>query len=291
MRRTPAQKLTSYRTNPRLSCQSPHLKSLRLERDVKVQSEVVIFRHNLQPSIRPLHLARLDPGELIVHLLRHRPSLPLVELRLLTLDGDGPDGHDDHRGAAAEALIRLEHLVAASLQVERRESDGEAEDDTCARSTATKAHAAVGAADGEGSVRGAQAFADHASLLAGMQLQQQLAQLAAAAYPAFQGVPASSVPRGFPTAEVVPARKAPPPEASLAPAMGVSAAMDPALVAGNSFVAALQAQLAVSHAASKVTTLWDPLQAVQYASLRAPSPADLATAARAILAAQTAAQR
>ena len=145
--------------------------------------------------------------------------------------------------------------------MERRESDGEAEDDTCARSTATKAHAAVGAADGEGSVRGAQAFADHASLLAGMQLQQQLAQLAAAAYPAFQGVPASSVPRGFPTAEVVPARKAPPPEASLAPAMGVSAAMDPALVAGNSFVAALQAQLAVSHAASKVTTLWDPLQA------------------------------
>ena len=188
------------------------------------------------------------------------------------------------------AIVGLEQLVAASLQVERREGDGEAED-TSAKSTATKAHAAAGAADGEGSVRGAHAFADHASLLAGMQLQQQLAQLAAAAYPAFQGVPASSVPRGFPTAEVVPARKAPPPEASLAPAMGVSAAMDPALVAGNSFVAALQAQLAVSHAASKVTTLWDPLQAVQYASLRAPSPADLATAARAILAAQTAAQR
>ena len=185
------------------------------------------------------------------------------------------------------AIVGLEHLVAASLQVERRESDGEAEDDTCARSTATKAHAAVGAADGEGSVRGAQAFADHASLLAGMQLQQQLAQLAAAAYPAFQGVPASSVPRGFPTAEVVPARKAPPPEASLAPAMGVSAAMDPALVAGNSFVAALQAQLAVSHAASQVKSMWDPMQAMQYASQQAPSPADLAMAARAILAAQS----
>ena len=48
----------------------------------------------------------------------------------------------------------LEQLVAASLQVERREGDGEAED-TSAKSTATKAHAAAGAADGEGSVRAA----------------------------------------------------------------------------------------------------------------------------------------
>ena len=101
------------------------------------------------------------------------------------------------------AIVGLEQLVAASLQVERREGDGEAED-TSAKSTATKAHAAAGAADGEGSVRGAHAFADHASLLAGMQLQQQLAQLAAAAYPAFHGVPV--IPQSLPTAKVMPAR-------------------------------------------------------------------------------------
>ena len=174
----------------------------------------------------------------------------------------------------------LEQLVAASLQVERREGDGEAED-TSAKSTATKAHAAAGAADGEGSVRGARAFADHASLLAGMQLQQQLAQLASMAYPAFHGVSVNSMPATFPTAKVVPVTPAPAPEPSAA------SAMDPALVAGNSFVAALQAQLAVSHAASQVKSMWDPMQAMQYASQQAPSPADLAMAARAILAAQS----
>ena len=188
----------------------------------------------------------------------------------------------------------LEQLVAASLRVQRRESDSEAEDDTSAKSTATNSHAAARAADGEGSVRSAQAFADHASLLAGLQLQQQLAQLAqlaAAAYPALHGLPVSSVPQSFTAANAVPAQKAPAPEASLSPASGVSAAMSPALIAGNSFVAALQAQLAVSHAASQVTSLWDPLQAAQYASQQAQSPADLVLAARAILAAQTAAPR
>ena len=178
------------------------------------------------------------------------------------------------------AIVGLEQLVAASLQVERREGDGEAED-TSAKSTATKAHAAAGAADGEGSVRGARAFADHASLLAGMQLQQQLAQLASMAYPAFHGVSVNSMPATFPTAKVVPVTPAPAPEPSAA------SAMDPALVAGNSFVAALQAQLAVSHAASQVKSMWDPMQAMQYASQQAPSSADLAMAARAILAAQS----
>ena len=190
-----------------------------------------------------------------------------------------------------DGIVGLEQLVAASLRVQRRESDSEAEDDTSAKSTATNSHAAARAADGEGSVRSAQAFADHASLLAGLQLQQQLAQLAAAAYPAFHGLPVSSVPQSFPAANAVPAQKAPAPEASLSPASGVSAAMSPALIAGNSFVAALQAQLAVSHAASQVTSLWDPLQAAQYASQQTQSPADLVLAARAILAAQTAAPR
>jgi len=184
-------------------------------------------------------------------------------------------------GSENNAVVGLEQLVAASLQVERRESDGEAEDDTSTKSTNTKAHAAAGAADGEGSVRGARAFADHASLLAGMQLQQQLAQLASMAYPAFHGVSVNSMPATFPTAKVVPVTPAPAPEPSAA------SAMDPALVAGNSFVAALQAQLAVSHAASQVKSMWDPMQAMQYASQQAPSPADLAMAARAILAAQS----
>ena len=184
-------------------------------------------------------------------------------------------------GSENNAVVGLEQLVAASLQVERRESDGEAEDDTSTKSTNTKAHAAAGAADGEGSVRGARAFADHASLLAGMQLQQQLAQLASMAYPAFHGVSVNSMPATFPTAKVVPVTPAPAPEPSAA------SAMDPALVAGNSFVAVLQAQLAVSHAASQVKSMWDPMQAMQYASQQAPSSADLAMAARAILAAQS----
>jgi hypothetical protein len=184
-------------------------------------------------------------------------------------------------GSENNAVVGLEQLVAASLQVERRESDGEAEDDTSTKSTNTKAHAAAGAADGEGSVRGARAFADHASLLAGMQLQQQLAQLASMAYPAFHGVSVNSMPATFPTAKVVPVTPAPAPEPS------ATSAMDAALVAGNSFVAALQAQLAVSHAASQVKSMWDPMQAMQYASQQAPSSADLAMAARAILAAQS----
>ena len=180
------------------------------------------------------------------------------------------------------AIVGLEQLVAASLQVERREGDGEAED-TSAKSTATKA----GAADGEGSVRGAHAFADHASLLAGMQLQQQLAQLAAAAYPAFHGVPV--IPQSLPTAKVMPAGPGAAREAQRAAAPGTSGveamtAMDPALVAGNSFVAALQAQLAVSRALSQVKSVWDPPQAVPYAGQRAPTPAELVAAA---LAAQT----
>ena len=184
------------------------------------------------------------------------------------------------------AIVGLEQLVAASLQVERREGDGEAED-TSAKSTATKAHAAAGAADGEGSVRGAHAFADHASLLAGMQLQQQLAQLAAAAYPAFHGVPV--IPQSLPTAKVMPAGPGAAREAQRAAAPGTSGveamtAMDPALVAGNSFVAALQAQLAVSRALSQVKSVWDPPQAVPYAGQRAPTPAELVAAA---LAAQT----
>ena len=176
------------------------------------------------------------------------------------------------------AIVGLEQLVAASLQVERREGDGEAED-TSAKSTATKAHAAAGAADGEGSVRGAHAFADHASLLAGMQLQQQLAQLAAAAYPAFHGVPV--IPQSLPTAKVMPAGPGAAPGTSGVEAM---TAMDPALAAGNSFVAALQAQLAVSRALSQVKSVWDPPQAVPYAGQRAPTPAELVAAA---LAAQT----
>ena len=184
-------------------------------------------------------------------------------------------------------MVGLEQLVAASLQVERRESDGEAEDDTSTKSTNTKAHAAAGAADGEGSVRGAHAFADHASLLAGMQLQQQLAQLAAAAYPAFHGVPV--IPQSLPTAKVMPAGPGAAPEAQRAAAPGTSGAeamtaMNPALVAGNSFVAALQAQLAVSRALSQVKSVWDPPQAVPYAGQRAPTPAELVAAA---LAAQT----
>ena len=81
----------------------------------------------------------------------------------------------------------LEQLVAASLQVERREGDGEAED-TSAKSTATKAHAAAGAADGEGACA-ARTPSPITPRFAGMQLQQQLAQLAAAACPAFHGVP------------------------------------------------------------------------------------------------------
>ena len=185
-------------------------------------------------------------------------------------------------GSENNAVVGLEQLVAASLQVERRESDGEAEDDTSTKSTNTKAHAAAGAADGEGSVRGARAFADHASLLAGMQLQQQLAQLASMAYPAFHGV--SVIPQSLPTAKVMPAGPGAAPGTSGVEAM---TAMDPALVAGNSFVAALQAQLAVSHAASQVKSMWDPMQAMQYASQQAPSSADLAMAARAILAAQS----
>ena len=161
------------------------------------------------------------------------------------------------------AIVGLEQLVAASLQVERREGDG------------------------EGSVRGAHAFADHASLLAGMQLQQQLAQLAAAAYPAFHGVPV--IPQSLPTAKVMPAGPGAALEAQRAAAPGTSGveamtAMDPALVAGNSFVAALQAQLAVSRALSQVKSVWDPPQVVPYAGQRAPTPAELVAAA---LAAQT----
>jgi hypothetical protein len=126
-------------------------------------------------------------------------------------------------GSENNAVVGLEQLVAASLQVERRESDGEAEDDTSTKSTNTKAHAAAGAADGEGSVRGARAFADHASLLAGMQLQQQLAQLASMAYPAFHGVSVNSMPATFPTAKVVPVTPAPAPEPSAASAMDARA--------------------------------------------------------------------
>ena len=111
-----------------------------------------------------------------------------------------------------------------------------------------------------------------------MQLQQQLAQLAAAAYPAFHGVPV--IPQSLPTAKVMPAGPGAAHEAQRAAAPGTSGveamtAMDPALVAGNSFVAALQAQLAVSRALSQVKSVWDPLQAVPYAGQRAPTPAEL----------------
>ena len=61
--------------------------------------------------------------------------------------------------------------------------------------------------------------------------------------------------------------------------MEAMTAMDPALVAGNSFVAALQAQLAVSRALSQVKSVWDPPQAVPYAGQRAPTPAELVAAA------------
>ena len=225
------------------------------------------------------------------------PSAPSAKRRRLSerdsLSSPGKSANSCETRAVAEsasennAVVGLEQLVAASLQVERRESDGEAEDDTSTKSTNTKAHAAAGAADGEGSVRGAHAFADHASLLAGMQLQQQLAQLAAAAYPAFHGVPV--IPQSLPTAKVMPAGPGAAREAQRAAAPGTSGveamtAMDPALVAGNSFVAALQAQLAVSRALSQVKSVWDPLQAVPYAGQRAPTPAELVAAA---LAAQT----
>ena len=176
----------------------------------------------------------------------------------------------------------LEQLVAASLRVQRRESDSEAEDDTSAKSTATNSHAAARAADGEGSVRSAQAFADHASLLAGLQLQQQLAQLAAAAYPAFHGVPV--IPQSLPTAKVMPAGPGAALEAQRAAAPGTSGAEAMTAMTGNSFVAALQAQLAVSRALSQVKSVWDPPQAVPYAGQRAPTPAELVAAA---LAAQT----
>ena len=172
------------------------------------------------------------------------------------------------------AIVGLEQLVAASLQVERREGDGEAED-TSAKSTATKAHAAAGAADNEGSVRGAHAFADHASLLAGMQMQQQFAQLAAAAYPAFHGVP---------TAKVMPAGPGAALEAQRAAAPGTSGAEAMTAMTGNSFMAALQAQLAVSRALSQVKSVWDPPQAVPYAGQWAPTPAELVAA---LVAAQT----
>ena len=179
------------------------------------------------------------------------------------------------------AIVGLEQLVAASLQVERREGDGEAED-TSAKSTATKAHAAAGAADNEGSVRGAHAFADHASLLAGMQMQQQLAQLAAAAYPAFHGVPV--IPQSLPTAKVMPAGPGAALEAQRAAAPGTSGAEAMTAMTGNSFVAALQAQLAVSRALSQVKSVWDPPQAVPYAGQWAPTPAELVAA---LVAAQT----
>ena len=115
-----------------------------------------------------------------------------------------------------------------------------------------------------------------------MQLQQQLAQLAAAAYPAFHGVPV--IPQSLPTAKVMPAGPGAAHEAQRAAAPGTSGveamtAMDPALVAGNSFVAALQAQLAVSRALSQVKSVWDPPQAVPYAGQRAPTPAELVAAA------------
>ena len=181
-----------------------------------------------------------------------------------------------------DGIVGLEQLVAASLRVQRRESDSEAEDDTSAKSTATNSHAAARAADGEGSVRSAQAFADHASLLAGLQLQQQLAQLAAAAYPAFHGVPV--IPQSLPTAKVMPAGPGAALEAQRAAAPGTSGAEAMTAMTGNSFVAALQAQLAVSRALSQVKSVWDPPQAVPYAGQRAPTPAELVAAA---LAAQT----
>ena len=181
-----------------------------------------------------------------------------------------------------DGIVGLEQLVAASLRVQRRESDSEAEDDTSAKSTATNSHAAARAADGEGSVRSAQAFADHASLLAGLQLQQQLAQLAAAAYPAFHGVPV--IPQSLPTAKVMPAGPGAALEAQRAAAPGTSGAEAMTAMTGNSFVAALQAQLAVSRALSQVKSVWDPPQVVPYAGQRAPTPAELVAAA---LAAQT----
>ena len=150
------------------------------------------------------------------------------------------------------------------------------------RANATKAHAAAGAADNEGSVRGAHAFADHASLLAGMQMQQQLAQLAAAAYPAFHGVPV--IPQSLPTAKVMPAGPGAALEAQRAAAPGTSGAEAMTAMTGNSFVAALQAQLAVSRALSQVKSVWDPPQAVPYAGQRAPTPAELVAA---LVAAQT----
>ena len=56
--------------------------------------------------------------------------------------------------------------------------------------------------------------------------------------------------------------------------------MDPALVAGNSFVAALQAQLAVSRALSQVKSVWDPPQAVPSRGQRAPTPRSCGGGAR-----------
>jgi hypothetical protein len=92
------------------------------------------------------------------------------------------------------------------------------------------------------------------------------------------------IPQSLPTAKVMPAGPGAAPEAQRAAAPGTSGAEAMTAMTGNSFVAALQAQLAVSRALSQVKSVWDPPQVVPYAGQRAPTPAELVAAA---LAAQT----
>ena len=107
------------------------------------------------------------------------------------------DGVSSENSDEDGAIVGLEQLVAASLQVEKRESCGEGVDKTSDDNAATKlrgnsfAHtnALLQERSDEQSVRGAQMFADHTALIVNIhlqqKLQQQIAQLTAAAYPAF----------------------------------------------------------------------------------------------------------
>jgi hypothetical protein len=145
------------------------------------------------------------------------------------------------------AIVGLEQLVAASLQVEKRvrvegnRGESETEDDAEA-----SGRAPVPKAEGEESVRGAKLFADHASHLAGlqlqqqhMQLQQQLKHLAAAAYPAFHGAINQMSQTTQNGARDHTAMGGP-------PGQGLGSHTSPA-EQGNAFMQALQAQLATEH--------------------------------------------
>mgnify|MGYP006075689991 FL=1 len=182
--------------------------------------------------------------------------------------GDGDDASDEDG-----AIMGLEQLVQASMQVEKRERPspfgGGMQGDTHAKAFVAggaqqwRAAEASGPAEaGEHSVRAGQMFTDHASLLSAMQLQQQLqqqiARIAAVAYPGFHAPCQTS---GDGAAHANNTKNENAPNVATPTSTGSSAGADAqTLFAQNSMLQALQAHISLEQNArlahSQVNMPW-----------------------------------